>query len=80
MKQKKWIKSLAVIFTLILMLGQISVDGLNVSAAPRKALNVKAVTLSVGKSKQLKVSGVKAGKVKWTSSKKQWQVLAQMAK
>lgn len=70
MKQKKWMKLLAVMFTIIFALGQMAGDGWNVSAAKRKSLNVKNVTLSVGMSKQLKVSGVKTGKVRWSSSKR----------
>ena len=70
MKQKKWMKLLAVMFAIIFALGQMAGDGWNVSAAKRKSLNVKNLTLSVGMSKQLKVSGVKTGKVRWSSSKR----------
>ena len=70
MKQRKWMKLLAVAFAMIFALGQLAGDGLSVSAAKRRTLNVKNVTLTTGTSKQLKVSGIKAGKVKWSSSRK----------
>lgn len=70
MKQRKWMKHLAVAFVMIFALGQLAGDGLSVSAAKRRTLNVKNVTLTTGTSKQLKVSGIKAGKVKWSSSRK----------
>lgn len=70
MKQRKWMKLLAVAFVMIFALGQLAGDGLSVSAAKRRTLNVKNVTLTTGTSKQLKVSRIKAGKVKWSSSRK----------
>lgn len=57
MKQRKWMKLLAVAFAMIFALGQLAGDGLSVSAAKRRTLNVKNVTLTTGTSKQLKVSG-----------------------
>ena len=41
MKQRKWMKLLAVAFAMIFALGQLAGDGLSVSAAKRRTLNVK---------------------------------------
>lgn len=69
MQQRKWVRILAVLFAVVLLAGQFLPD-YSVDAAKRKRLNVKKLTLIAGKSKKLKVSGIKANKVKWTSSKK----------
>ena len=70
MKQKKWTRIMAIVFAAILVIGQVAISHMDISAATkRKSLNVKKITLSVGQSKQLKVSGVERKKVKWSSSK-----------
>lgn len=71
MNQRIWIKKLAVfLLAFVLLTGQVFAVPINVSAAKVRKLNAKKVTLTVGKTKQLKVAGIKASKVKWYSSRK----------
>lgn len=72
MKQKRWKKVLALAFAAVLVFGQASALHSETFAATKtaKSLNQTKVTLRVGQSKQLKVSGVKASKIKWSTSKK----------
>ena len=61
---------MAIVFAVIFVIGQVAIPHMDVSAAVKgKRLNVKKVTLTVGQTKQLKVSGVGRNKVTWSSSK-----------
>ena len=72
MKHKRWKKILAIAFAAALVFGQVSALQTETYAATKasKSLNQTKVTLRVGQSRQLKVSGVKASKIKWSTSKK----------
>lgn len=70
MEKKGWVQLGAVLLIVVFLLGQMTMTKFYVSAAVKRNLNVKNVTLSVGMSKQLKVSGLKTKSVKWSSSKK----------
>jgi flavodoxin len=71
MKKFDWKRMLAVVFAMIVVVGQLASTAVDVSAATKtRKLNATKVTLTVGKTKQLKVSNIKASKVKWSSSKK----------
>jgi flavodoxin len=71
MKKFDWKRMLAVVFAMLFVVGQLATTAVDVSAAAKKkTLNATKVTMTVGKTKQLKVSNISAGKVKWSSSKK----------
>ena len=71
MKRRKCMQVMAFLFAVVLMFVQImSVNTYGFAKTGKRSLNVKNMVLTAGKSKQLKVSGLKAGKVKWSTSKK----------
>jgi flavodoxin len=71
MKKFDWKRMLVMAFAMILAVGQLEAAAVDVSAATKKqTLNATKVTLTVGKTKQLKVSNISASKVKWSSSRK----------
>lgn len=66
---KKWKRQTSLLLALVLTIGAVFTGKTDVSAASKKvSLNITNFSLSVGKSKKLKVSGAK--KVKWSTSKK----------
>ena len=62
MKQRKSMRVMAFLFAIVLMFVQImSANIYGAAKTGNKSINAKNITLTVGKSKQLKISGVKAG-------------------
>jgi uncharacterized protein YjdB len=81
MKKFDWKRMLVMAFAMILAVGQLEAAAVDVSAATKKqTLNATKVTLTVGKTKQLKVSNISASKVKWSSSKKSVAMVSKTGK